>query len=159
MSWKSWELDYQHLHYCKSEINLMTFTPGLPRWAKSHLVLYFKLLKSSTYFLCLSYGKPAERLPVLKGSWPSRLWIEIWPKKNVYFCPRTQSSWIISERSCAKLDLSPSQENPAEDSRKSLFKVERVLSIYVPLLKNLCPWLHFWPVQLFYNPPKEHIDF
>ena len=66
---------------------------------------------------------------------------------------------MISEHSHAKPDLSPSQQNPAEDSRKPLSKVERVLSIYVPILKDLYLWLHFWPVQLSYNSPKGHINF
>lgn len=145
-----WELDYQHLRCCKSEINQVTFTLGLPRWAKSHLVLYLKLLKNTTSFLCLYCGRWAERLPAIKGSWPSRFWIQIWPRKTIYFCPRTQSSWMISEHSRAKPDLSPSQENPAEDSRKSLFKVERVLKYFCSYFKGLVSLAPFLtsPVQL-----------
>lgn len=55
---------------------------------------------------------------------------------------------MISEHSYAKPHLSPSQENPAEGSRKSLFKVEMGLSIYAPILKVLYLWLHVWPEQL-----------
>lgn len=43
---------------------------------------------------------------------------------------------MISEHSYAKPDLSPSQENPAEDSRKSLFKVEMGLSAMFLFLKS-----------------------
>lgn len=49
---------------------------------------------------------------------------------------------MISEHPRAKPDLSPSQENSAEDSRKSLFKVEKVFSVYVPILPDLYLWLH-----------------
>lgn len=48
---------------------------------------------------------------------------------------------MISEHSRAKPDLSPSQENSAEGSQESLLKVEKVLSIYVPILQDLYLWL------------------
>lgn len=66
---------------------------------------------------------------------------------------------MISEHSRAKPDLSPSQENSAEDSQKSLFKVEKVLSVSIPISRDLHLWLHFQPVQLGYNPPTGHINF
>lgn len=131
-----WGLDYQHLNCCESEFNTVTSTLGLPRRAKSNLALYLQPLKTNTYFLSLSFGRAAERSPAIKGSWPSRFWIQTWPRKNNFFCPRTQRSQMISEHSCAKPHLSPSQENPAEGSRKSLFKVEMGFSIYAPILKE-----------------------
>lgn len=60
---------------------------------------------------------------------------------------------MISEHSYAKSDLSPSQEKPAEDSRKPLFKVEMGLSTYLcSYFKGLGPLApHLtWAVQLRY---------
>jgi len=50
---------------------------------------------------------------------------------------------MTAEHSHAKPDLSPSQENSVEDSRKPVFKIEKVLSIYVPVLQDLYLWLRF----------------